>query len=620
MSEPVSREVYFLRQVAKQQYSPDFTQNLVQVNNTLKAVSKYLITMQQGIDDLNRDILEVIQDFIDEIIIIFTGGTPGGSGFEWGDLHYIIEAIGRFFGFNGGPIAGIVDLVAMAANALTEFFFPTGLLNWLSDITSALEQAFRDFAETVSGTPVIGGALEDAFNAVADFIGGIDTTAQNAQTTANTALDSADAAQNQVVTIQQIFSVRSNRPLWEGVDPTGESTFPFALLAKPQLHTHTADTSSAGSHSGHTTTGGSSGGSHSHSVTVDAAGFSYVSATASLVPGGCIRCESPNEKKQITIQCYKTGTVSAFYLDLYKMNTDGSWTLKHSTASKHAELLTSIAWMQWEITPYLTELGDVIGIQFRVGGTGTVFISGVELPSATALPGFRPNNIGFVRTTNSAPSTISTAEMDAAYSAYTPYIQIGSDVGQLNAPRNFYDNANRSTGVGANWAQFSTWGSFSTITSNQFTYNGTTDGWQGDLYVLPLATDKIFLEMDVVSTSDISSLIICSNNTFTNNYALDVTSSGCTLYTATALNAGTSRASSGTGGTGRYRLTYTPADKTVRFYKQISGVWTSLGSWADSGDIVTHGAGKRFAGRKFRRNFFANGGPVDNWNSWDEAA
>lgn len=193
MSEPVSREVYFLRQVAGQQYSTDFVQNLTQVNNTLSAVSKYLIAMQQGIDDLNRDIFEVIQDFINEIIIIFTGG-EGGSGFEWGDLHYIIEAIGRFFGFNGGPIAGIVNLVQVAANMLTNFFFPTGLLSWMNDILEAISDVFRDFASAVRGTPVVGGALSDILNNIADFVHTTDSKAVAAQSTANTANTNANAA------------------------------------------------------------------------------------------------------------------------------------------------------------------------------------------------------------------------------------------------------------------------------------------------------------------------------------------------------------------------------------------------------------------------------------------
>lgn len=500
-------------------------------------------------------------------------------------------------GVEDGDLSDIGTWVSSILNS-------TGVRAIIADILYALADAINN---VIPGPP--GDAAEDYIDRIADGLNTTETTAANASSTATSASSAANAAQAQITTVQQIFSVRSNRPLWEGVDPTGEASFPFVLLAKPALTTITTDSDS---HSGHSGTGGAD--SHNHTATF---GFSYVAATSALVPGACIRCESPNEKKQISFLAYKTGTVSAFYMDVYKMNTDGSWALLHSTASKHGDLLTALAWMQFEITPQLTELGDVIGVQFRVGGTGTVFIAGIELPAPAPLPGFRPNNIGFIRTTNSAPSTISTAEMDAAYSAYTPYIQIGSDVGQLNAPRNFYDNANRSTGVGANWAQISSWGSHFTISSNQFAYNGTTDGWQGGVYVLPLVSDYVWVEMDVNGTSETSSLILCANSGLTNYATVDIDSGGSALYSATSISAGTSRATSGTGGTGRYRLLYNTADNTFRWYKYISGSLTQLGTWLDSGNVITHGSGKRFAGFKIQRNFFNNGGPVDNWNAAD---
>lgn len=84
----MSREVWFLRQVENQKYSDDFVQNITQLNKTMSSVSKYLISMQKGIDDLNRDIFEVIGDFVDELVILFTGGT----GMDFG-LDSLIPAI-----------------------------------------------------------------------------------------------------------------------------------------------------------------------------------------------------------------------------------------------------------------------------------------------------------------------------------------------------------------------------------------------------------------------------------------------------------------------------------------------------------------------------------------------
>lgn len=123
MAENVSREVWFLRQVERQEYSKDFVQNLTQLNNTMTSVSKYLIGMQKGIDDLDRDFLEVIQDFIEEIIIIFGGGDGGDSGFLWGDLKYIFQALGGLFGLGSG-VAAVP--AAMASFLFSTFLAPLG--------------------------------------------------------------------------------------------------------------------------------------------------------------------------------------------------------------------------------------------------------------------------------------------------------------------------------------------------------------------------------------------------------------------------------------------------------------------------------------------------------------
>lgn len=150
----MSREVWFLRQVEKQQYSNDFVQNISQLNNTMASVSKYLISMQQGIDDLDRDIFEVIGDFIEEVIILFGGGDTGDTGFQWGDLKYIFQAIGRLFGLNSGTGSQRASADVMAGNLFSEFLSPLddfqdaissvvdgavgGILGGFSDIVSAI--------------------------------------------------------------------------------------------------------------------------------------------------------------------------------------------------------------------------------------------------------------------------------------------------------------------------------------------------------------------------------------------------------------------------------------------------------------------------------------------------
>jgi hypothetical protein len=133
MAESMSKEVYFLNQVANQKYNKDFAVNMVQLNNTVKSLSKYLIVMQKGIDDLNRDILEIVRDLIEEIFVIFNGGDLSSLDFEWGDLKYVLQAIGAFFGF---PIwSGSGDVwspMEMAQNFFENFI--RGLIDFFSNL------------------------------------------------------------------------------------------------------------------------------------------------------------------------------------------------------------------------------------------------------------------------------------------------------------------------------------------------------------------------------------------------------------------------------------------------------------------------------------------------------
>ena len=106
MAEGMSREVWFLHQVEKQKYSEDFVQNITQVNQTLTSLSKYLISMQKGIDDLGRDIFEVIGDFVDELIILFGGGT----GLDFG-LDGLVPVVQKLIG-NIPILADLIEILS----------------------------------------------------------------------------------------------------------------------------------------------------------------------------------------------------------------------------------------------------------------------------------------------------------------------------------------------------------------------------------------------------------------------------------------------------------------------------------------------------------------------------
>lgn len=183
-----SQKVRNLRTIDSKKYNADFTANMAALNSATDYMSQYLIVMQKGIDDANKNIIQKIQDFIADLIIIFTGGSD--TGFEFGDLQYIVSALGALFGFQG--LDGPVNLLEAAGHFLANFLEPLGLLGDI--INGFIKDVFAFFAGLLSNVPIVGDALEEIVNNVADGINETNTTANTAQTTATTAAADASAA------------------------------------------------------------------------------------------------------------------------------------------------------------------------------------------------------------------------------------------------------------------------------------------------------------------------------------------------------------------------------------------------------------------------------------------
>lgn len=150
-----SQKVRALRSIDSSKYNKDFVGNLQGLNYGTDYMSKYLRVMQKGIDDANKNIFQKIQDFISDLIVIFGGGGTGDSGFDWGDLGYIIEAIGALFGFQG--VSGPVNLLDAAGHLLTNFLQP---LTAFGDAINGFINSFISFLiSLVDGIPLVGGSI-----------------------------------------------------------------------------------------------------------------------------------------------------------------------------------------------------------------------------------------------------------------------------------------------------------------------------------------------------------------------------------------------------------------------------------------------------------------------------
>lgn len=184
-----SSTVRALRSIDSSKYNQEFVQNIQSLNYATDFMADYMVVMQSGIDDANKDIIQKIQDFIEDLIIIFGGGEYGDSGFEWGDLGYIIQAIGALFGFGAG---GEIDLLGAAAHFLGNFLEPLGLLGDI--VNGFIQSVFDFFAGLLSNVPIVGSTLAEIVENVADGLNETNSTATTAQSTATTANTNANTA------------------------------------------------------------------------------------------------------------------------------------------------------------------------------------------------------------------------------------------------------------------------------------------------------------------------------------------------------------------------------------------------------------------------------------------
>lgn len=145
MSMPESAAMRHLRQIDSQKYPKDLVGNISALNHSVDTLAQFQMVMQKGIDDANKDIIQKIQDFIEEMIILFTGGADA-LDFDWGDLGIIIQNIGKILGF-GSFFNGELNLIEWAA----DFFDVVIGDNVIGAIWDGINEFIADLLQAISG-------------------------------------------------------------------------------------------------------------------------------------------------------------------------------------------------------------------------------------------------------------------------------------------------------------------------------------------------------------------------------------------------------------------------------------------------------------------------------------
>lgn len=127
--------------------------------NDVSYMGQYMREMQRGIDAANENFIQQIGDLIADIFVIFSGN--GNTGFDFGDLKYVFQAIGSLFGFDEQTgLAAIfpINLFSAAWHFFSTYIVP---IQGFQDILAEwLDNALATLLDIFGEVPIVGQALQ----------------------------------------------------------------------------------------------------------------------------------------------------------------------------------------------------------------------------------------------------------------------------------------------------------------------------------------------------------------------------------------------------------------------------------------------------------------------------
>lgn len=497
-------------------------------------------------------------------------------------------------------------------------------------IPALIRLPLRILAQLIGGIPIIGDAVEDA------LAGWLKNTNEKAVDAAETVV----SVGTQVAYFQQVIAVRSGRPLHEtGPDRTACVSFPFSEMNLSMAtisigggahsvdvtgFTGYADGPDNHRHSGSTLN--ASAPNHVHTVTLST-NPPVVNATASYAPWASVIIDSAAERKVLGWMAYKSGTVTTFNIDVFRQEPDGSvGPAIYSSPNLAGELVTSIAWMQhlMDGASVVADIDDVVDIQFRMTGSGTVHIAGVNFPYATPITGMRPYSPGAGRdpSTTPVPASLSTSARDAMYGGPTPFVGVGIDVGQTSIPVVIVDDFNRSS-FGP---EYKTFGNIRIADGRvEHTASGLSTNSGAAMRIQSLNSDLFEISFDLWLDGDVEEYQVagagarCTSNL---GDGVWITGNENGIYIQTgAYGSRTTRSTVPALGSGRYTLRPVRSEDDSHYIYQAyfgdPNATEPIDDWADTTGIVADGVGRRRVAVVVNGAAFFPSGQLDNFVARD---
>ncbi|AZS12574.1 minor tail protein [Mycobacterium phage DrLupo] len=163
-----SSESRALRSFASDKFDyRDQGKNLIQLNNAVGFISGMMRKQQRAIDQANQNFIQQLQSLITDLIVMLGGG--GDTGLDFGDLKYVIQAIGAMFGFadENGNITVPVNIF----NAAWHFFsnYLGGTANFRELIDQLIDNAIATVLDLFGEVPIAGQALQQLAVFISDI-------------------------------------------------------------------------------------------------------------------------------------------------------------------------------------------------------------------------------------------------------------------------------------------------------------------------------------------------------------------------------------------------------------------------------------------------------------------
>ncbi|AXQ65149.1 minor tail protein [Gordonia phage Schmidt] len=434
------------------------------------------------------------------------------------------------------------------------------------------DAAVGDIAEAIAGQP--GAGVGDIQSRVEGMLGGIGQAAEDSQAASTV----AQAAQNGVASLNTALALQGGRPLWDGIDNTGDSSMPFVWARED------------------------------------------VPVTAVESRLAFVRIAKAGEKQVLSFIGRRVGDIGSMYFDVFRV-VDGVAHYAFTSADTAYVLGTKYTHWQVSLPGVAMQYGEIWAVQARITGPGTAYLAGTTTIDADNAI-FRPFQLGGVRDPRGtpAPATITQAQLDVMYRPTVFFVQLGGDDTALEAPRTIQDDF---SGDLSRWVLSSSGSTLATINSaGQYAYNGTTGGAQAGIYRVALKTDQYNCAAYAIGVNSQPQYLVagsdgwidrCVGARITNGAVdLGVLTGGVGSVSNYAVKA------SGTGGGDGVWTVTRDADNVWRLFK---GVSTELGTervaWADTENESPRGEGNRYFGVSCTRSLLASSGRWDNFVAKD---